>query len=219
MQLNLFFIVQIGTLFGQTIKALGSVQRIYEYTHLHPTIPLKFGKTLPNLQGTIQFNSVNFVYPTRPTQKILSEFNLTIPAGSVIALCGASGGGKSTIGQLIERFYDPTHGSITLDGVDIRTLDATWLRKNIGYINQEPVLFGTSIFENIRYGKPDASEHEVRDAARMANADEFIQGFKDGYMTQVGERGVSLSGGQKQRIAIARALLVFFILFWGLYFM
>ncbi|XP_067887161.1 mitochondrial potassium channel ATP-binding subunit isoform X3 [Heterodontus francisci] len=147
-------------------------------------------------------------YPTRPGHVVLHNFNLTLPASKMVAIVGQSGTGKSTVASLLERFYDPVNGVITLDGYDIRTLDPNWLRSHvIGYISQEPVLFGTTIKENIRYAKPDASDEEVYEAARQANADGFIQTFPDGYMTIVGERGISLSGGQKQRIAIARALI------------
>jgi len=138
----------------------------------------------------------------------LNDFNLKLPAGKVVALVGSSGGGKSTIAALLERFYDVQGGSITIDGYDIRSLDPTWLRgRAIGFINQEPILFATSIMENIRYGKPSATDEEVREVARLANADGFIQKFPQSYQTVVGERGVTISGGQKQRIAIARAIL------------
>lgn len=125
-----------------------------------------------------------------------------------MALVGVSGGGKSTVAQLLERFYDVNKGSITIDGVDLQSLDPSWLRgRVIGFINQEPVLFATSVMENIRYGFPDATDAEVIEAAKTANAHEFINAFPNGYNTVVGERGVTVSGGQKQRIAIARALL------------
>eukprot|EP00061_Rhincodon_typus_P016729 g45093.t1 len=149
----------------------------------------------------IQKIRCNMSYPTRPGQVVLRNFNLTLPASKMVAIVGQSGAGKSTIASLLERFYDPDNGIITLDGYDIRTLDPQWLRSH------EPVLFGTTIKENIRFGKPDASDEEVYEAARQANADGFIQSFPDGYMTVVGERGMSLSGGQRQRIAIARALV------------
>ncbi|XP_018431275.1 PREDICTED: ATP-binding cassette sub-family B member 8, mitochondrial-like [Nanorana parkeri] len=119
-----------------------------------------------------------------------------------------SGSGKSTIAALLERFYDPVRGAVELDGVDIRSLDPSWLRGEvIGFINQEPVLFGTSVLENIRFGRPEAADAEVFEAAKLANADDFIRNFPEGYNTVLGERGVTLSGGQKQRVAIARALL------------
>lgn len=126
----------------------------------------------------------------------------------MVAVVGSSGNGKSTIAALLMRFYDVNSGSIIIDGVDIKKLDQTWLRKRvIGLINQEPVLFAMSILENIRYGKPEATDIEVIEAAKIANADSFITSFPNGYNTIVGERGVTVSGGQKQRIAIARAIL------------
>eukprot|EP00064_Thunnus_orientalis_P017555 superscaffoldBa00003767_g17639 len=147
-------------------------------------------------------------YPTRPEHQILKKLNLTLPPCKTVAIVGESGGGKSTVASLLERFYDPTSGVIMLDGLDIRTLDLSWLRGQvIGFIDQEPVLFGSSIIENIRFGKPEATDAEVINAAKQANAHRFITDFPDGYNTVVGERGVTLSGGQKQRIAIARALI------------
>ncbi|KAL2914512.1 hypothetical protein HK105_205861 [Polyrhizophydium stewartii] len=187
--------VLVGVLFAQVIKALGSAARVFEYIHLQPTIPLRGGLVPRGLRGDIEFKDVEFTYPTRPDQTILERFSLRIPAGSVVALCGASGSGKSTVGQLIERFYEPQKGTVLLDGTDIRKIDPRWLREHIGYINQEPVLFATSIVENIRYGRPDATDEEVREAARQANAADFIESFPDKYETAVGERGVTLSGG------------------------
>ncbi|XP_071943666.1 mitochondrial potassium channel ATP-binding subunit-like isoform X2 [Antedon mediterranea] len=145
---------------------------------------------------------------TRVFEEILTHLDLKIKPGEVIALCGPSGGGKSTIASLLERFYDADNGTITIDGYDIKLFDPTWLRgRAIGFINQEPVLFASSVMENIRYGKPEATDQEVIEAAILANAHDFIEKFPEGYNTIVGERGVTVSGGQKQRIAIARALL------------
>ncbi|KAF1631202.1 ATP-binding cassette sub-family B member 8, mitochondrial, partial [Eudyptes filholi] len=147
-------------------------------------------------------------YPTRPGYPVLRDFSLTLPPCKMVAIVGPSGGGKSTVAALLERFYEPTQGTITLDGHNISSLDPSWLRGQvIGFISQEPVLFGTTIMENIRFGKPGASDAEVYAAAQLANADGFIRSFPEGYDTIVGERGAALSGGQKQRIAIARALL------------
>ncbi|KAI9144326.1 P-loop containing nucleoside triphosphate hydrolase protein [Paraphysoderma sedebokerense] len=199
----------VGVLLGQVIKGMATAQRVFEYIHVHPTIPTSGGIVPNDITGDIQFRNINFTYPTRPDQPVLQNFNLTIPHGKVVALCGSSGSGKSTVAMLIERFYDPdvSSGGVFLDGRDLRTLDVNWLRQNIGYISQQPTLFGTSILENIRYGKPGATLDEVKEAARKANAAEFIEGFPDGYDTVVGERGVALSGGQRQRIAIAAAIL------------
>ncbi|VDK19552.1 unnamed protein product [Anisakis simplex] len=180
------------------------------FINLVPKIPLNGGQRIPfhSLIGEIRFENVTFAYPTRPEQMILEGLHLTVEPGQVLAICGPSGEGKTTITSLLERFYEPLFGRITLDGKDLKTLDPNWLRGSvIGFISQEPILFATTIEENIRYGKPDATDQEVREAAHLANADTFVEEFPDGYETVVGERGVTLSGGQKQRIAIARALL------------
>ncbi|KAM5125659.1 mitochondrial potassium channel ATP-binding subunit [Mantella aurantiaca] len=198
----------MSVLFGQVVRGLSAGGRVFEFMRLDPEIPLSGGTRLPLLRGEIQFRDVSFSYPTRPGQEVLHGFNLRIPPGKTVAIVGQSGGGKSTIAALLERFYDPVQGAVELDGVDIRSLDPSWLRGEvIGFINQEPVLFGTSVMENIRFGRPDATDSEVFQAAKLANADDFIRNFPDGYNTVLGERGVTLSGGQKQRVAIARALL------------
>nr|AHK05637.1 ATP-binding cassette transporter sub-family B member 8 [Tigriopus japonicus] len=201
---------QMSLLFGQMVKGLSAGTRIFDYVNLVPTIRLEGGQEIPyhSLIGEIEFRNVGFQYPTRPDQRVLDQFSLRIPGGKMVALVGSSGGGKSTVASLLERFYDCNEGVITVDGVDIRKLNPKWLRgRAIGYINQEPVLFATSVMENIRYGRPSATDFEVMEAARAANAHTFIQGFPDKYDTVLGERGVTVSGGQKQRIAIARALL------------
>jgi len=159
------------------------------------------------LSGQIEFKEVGFSYPTRPDTKIYDGFTLTIEAGTTVALVGGSGSGKSTAVQLIERFYDVDHGSLTIDGVDIRNLQLKWIRKQVGLVGQEPILFSGSIAENISWGRPDATPEEIEQAARMSNAHEFISLFPDGYATKVGQSGSQLSGGQKQRIAIARAII------------
>ncbi|KAL4224808.1 ATP-binding cassette [Mactra antiquata] len=203
-------LAQISVLFGQAVRGLSAGARVFEYIN-HPfTVPLHGGKKIPyhTLQGDIEFNNVCFTYPTRPDQEVLKNFSLKIPHGRTVALVGSSGGGKSTIAALMERFYEIDSGNVTIDGVDLKTLDPSWLRgRAIGFINQEPVLFATSVLENIRYGRPDATDTEVYEAATLANAHNFIVGFPEGYNTILGERGVTVSGGQKQRIAIARALI------------
>ncbi|XP_036374968.1 mitochondrial potassium channel ATP-binding subunit [Megalops cyprinoides] len=200
----------ISILFGQMVRGISAGARVFEYLTLEPTIPLTGGGRIPyhSLIGRVDFMNISFSYPTRPGHQILQDFNLTLPPCKTVAIVGESGGGKSTVASLLERFYDPTDGVVMLDGLDIRTLDPSWLRgKVIGFINQEPVLFGTSVMENIRFGKPEATDAEVIAAAKQANAHRFISAFPEGYNTVVGERGVTLSGGQKQRIAIARALI------------
>ncbi|KAF1383756.1 hypothetical protein PFLUV_G00135140 [Perca fluviatilis] len=203
-------LASISILFGQMVRGLSSGARVFEYLALVPTIPLSGGGRIPSnsLTGRVDFMNISFSYPTRPGHQILTKFNLTLPPSKTVAIVGESGGGKSTVASLLERFYDPTSGVVMLDGLDIRTLDLSWLRGQvIGFINQEPVLFGSSIMDNIRFGKPEATDAEVINAAKQANAHLFITGFPDGYNTVVGERGATLSGGQKQRIAIARALI------------
>uniref|UniRef100_A0A4W2D4Q7 Mitochondrial potassium channel ATP-binding subunit n=1 Tax=Bos indicus x Bos taurus TaxID=30522 RepID=A0A4W2D4Q7_BOBOX len=200
----------LSILFGQVVRGLSAGARVFEYMTLSPGIPLSGGCSLPreHLRGSITFHNVSFSYPCRPSFPVLRDFSLTLPPGKIVALVGQSGGGKTTVASLLERFYDPTAGVVTLDGQDLRTLDPSWLRSQvIGFISQEPVLFGTTIMENIRFGKVDASDEEVYAAAREANAHEFITSFPEGYNTIVGERGATLSGGQKQRLAIARALI------------
>lgn len=165
------------------------------------------GKTLDALRGEIELRNVDFRYPSRPDVPIFKNLNLLISSGTTVALVGESGSGKSTVVSLIERFYDPNSGQVLVDGCDIKTLQLRWLRKQIGLVSQEPVLFGTSIKENIAYGKDDATDEEVYQAAALANAANFITNMPKGFNTQVGERGIQLSGGQKQRVAIARAIL------------
>ncbi|KAK1335258.1 hypothetical protein QTO34_004842 [Cnephaeus nilssonii] len=200
----------LSVLFGQVVRGLSAGARVFEYMTLSPCIPLSGGCCVPReqLRGSIAFHNVSFSYPCRPGFPVLKDFTLTLPPGRIVALVGQSGGGKTTVASLLERFYDPTAGRVTLDGRDLRTLDPSWLRSQvIGFISQEPVLFGTTIMENIRFGKLGASDEEVYAAAREANAHEFITSFPEGYNTVVGERGTTLSGGQKQRLAIARALI------------
>ncbi|XP_068092086.1 ATP-dependent translocase ABCB1-like isoform X2 [Hyperolius riggenbachi] len=159
------------------------------------------------LTGHIEFRNIFFSYPSRPDIQILTGLNLKVPAGKTMALVGMSGCGKSTTIQLLQRFYDPTEGEVMVDGQDIRTLNVKWLRDNIGVVSQEPVLFGTTIGENIRFGRDGVTEQDIEQAAREANAYDFISKLPERFNTMVGERGAQLSGGQKQRIAIARALV------------
>ena len=159
------------------------------------------------MRGRIAFENVGFEYPTRPGQAALAGLSLTIEPGETVALVGPSGAGKTTVLQLLLRFYDPSSGVIRLDGVDIATLDPTELRGCIGLVPQEPVIFSANAWDNIRFGRPDASDKEVRAAAVAAAADAFLDDLPDGFDTFLGAKGVMLSGGQRQRMAIARAIL------------
>ncbi|CAL9248274.1 unnamed protein product [Arabidopsis halleri] len=165
------------------------------------------GQILERIEGYVEFNHVKFNYMSRPETPIFDDLCLKIPSGKTVALVGGSGSGKSTIISLLQRFYDPIAGDILIDGVSINKMQVKWLRSQMGLVSQEPVLFATSIKENILFGKEDASMDEVVEAAKTSNAHTFISEFPLGYKTQVGERGVQMSGGQKQRIAIARALI------------
>ena len=158
-------------------------------------------------KGNIELQDVTFAYPQRPDALVFQKFNLSVEAGKTMALVGESGSGKSTVVSLIERFYDPVDGGILLDGQDIRDLNLHWLRSNVGLVSQEPILFNMSVADNIRYGRPDASLEQVEEAARAANAHQFIEALPEGYSTMLGEGCIQLSGGQKQRIAIARAIV------------
>ncbi|XP_047947710.1 ABC transporter B family member 11-like isoform X2 [Salvia hispanica] len=165
------------------------------------------GKILNDIRGDIELKFVTFSYPTRPKELILDSFSLFIPNGTTVALVGQSGSGKSTIISLIERFYDPVSGEVLIDGTDLREFKLKWIRSKIGLVSQEPLLFNASIKENIAYGKDEATSDQIRAAAELANAKDFIDKLPQGMDTVVGERGVQLSGGQKQRVAIARAII------------
>ncbi|XP_064613238.1 uncharacterized protein LOC135477020, partial [Liolophura sinensis] len=198
----------LSSLYGDFMQAVGASMRIFDLLDLKADIPLDTGMTLPSLQGDTGFYSVKFTYPSRPETPVLKGVSFEIERGQMVALVGPSGGGKSTIVSLLERFYDPESGTITLGGADLKALDPHWFRKQISMVSQEPTLFGCSIRDNIAYGRDEATDEEVMEVAKRANAHDFIMSFEDGYKTMVGERGVRLSGGQKQRVAIARALLM-----------
>ncbi|WP_080059677.1 ABC transporter ATP-binding protein [Spirosoma aerolatum] len=198
----------MGDLYAQVQKTVGASERILEI--LEEPSEVNAADELPlfvPLQGKVQFSDVRFSYPSRPEVPVLKGISLTVEAGRKIALVGQSGAGKSTIVQLLMRYYPISGGQITVDGRDLMTFNVTELRKNIAVVPQEVILFGGTILENIQYGKPGATEAEVREAARKANALQFIDSFPEGLQTVVGERGIKLSGGQRQRIAIARAIL------------
>ncbi len=196
----------LGGLYGQFSQALGGVQRVFELLDTRPTIEdAPNAVALPPVKGEITFENVSFRY-TKETP-VLEGIDLDIRAGEILALVGPSGAGKSTVLNLIPRFYDSTEGSVRIDGKDVRGLTQQSIREQIGIVPQETILFGGTIRENILYGRLDASEAEMIEAAKAANAHEFIMAFPNGYDTLVGERGMNLSGGQRQRIAIARAIL------------
>jgi ATP-binding cassette subfamily B protein len=180
---------------------------VFELLDRAPTIPSSGGERLATTQGRVELQGVRFSYPARADVPVLQGIDLTIQPGEVVAIVGPSGAGKSTIAGLLGRLYDPQGGRILLDGKDLKELDPEWLRQQIGVVAQEPLLFSSSIADNIRYGRAGASDSEVEAAARAANAHDFVSRFPEGYKTLVGERGVQLSGGQKQRVAIARAVL------------
>ncbi|XP_042730707.1 bile salt export pump isoform X2 [Lagopus leucura] len=215
--LQVFFGVLVGALnLGQASPCLeafatgrGAAANIFETIDRKPTIDSmsEEGYKLDKVRGEIEFHNVTFHYPSRPDVKILDNLSIVIKTGETTAFVGASGAGKSTIIQLIQRFYDPTDGMITLDGHDIRSLNIQWLRSQIGVVEQEPVLFATTIAENIRYGRDDATMEDIIRAAKQANAYKFIMDLPQKFDTHVGEGGSQMSGGQKQRIAIARALV------------
>uniref|UniRef100_A0ACD6AFD6 Uncharacterized protein n=1 Tax=Avena sativa TaxID=4498 RepID=A0ACD6AFD6_AVESA len=191
-------------------KADESAISVFEILDCKPKIDSssKEGLVVASVRGDIEFQNVCFSYPTRPNVQILNDLSLSIPSGKTAALVGESGSGKSTAIALLERFYDPSSGNILFDSVELRNLKVSWLRRQIGLVAQEPVLFNDTIRANIAYGKQgDASEEEIVAAAEAANAHKFISGLPSGYHTVVGERGIQLSGGQKQRVAIARAVV------------
>ncbi|CAM8944333.1 unnamed protein product [Rhodiola kirilowii] len=190
-------------------EATSAAKRIFEMIDRKPAIDTeeRKGKALSHVRGEIEFKNVYFNYPSRPDTPILQGLSLRMPAGKTMGLVGGSGSGKSTIVSLLQRFYDPSEGEILLDGYKTVKLQLKWLRSQMGLVNQEPVLFATSIKENITFGKDGATMENVVSAAKSANAHDFIVNLPDGYETQVGQFGFQLSGGQKQRIAIARALI------------
>ena len=202
---------QFAELYSQLQKAIGSTQRVRELLRETGEVEARLGpappSTLPRLRGDVVFENVHFNYPSRPGVEVLQAINLAADSGQRIALVGPSGAGKSTLISLLLRLYDPSAGRILIDGRDARDYRLTELRGQMSMVPQEVLLFGGSIAENIAYGKPGASTAEIEQAARRANAHEFIQAFPEGYATLAGDRGIKLSGGQRQRVAIARAIL------------
>ncbi|KAK6165339.1 hypothetical protein SNE40_022285 [Patella caerulea] len=214
--LPVFFGVMIGSMsLGNALpyletfsKARGSADNIFKVIDAKPTIDVSSDKgDKPEIEGNVELKGIVFTYPSRPDVKVLQDLNLRVEKGKVVALVGASGSGKSTVVQLVQRFYDAEQGQVLVDGKDIKTFNVRHLREQIGVVSQEPVLFATSIAENIRYGRLDVSQADIIQAAKQANAHDYVISLPEGYDTLVGERGAQLSGGQKQRIAIARALV------------
>jgi len=199
----------LSEVWGEVQLAAGATERLVEILQVEPVIlPPANPKSLPQPpQGYIAFDNVTFQYPTRPEISALSGFSLAVTPGETVALVGASGAGKSTVFQLLSRFYDPQDGRISIDGVALPDMTPQTVRGALAIVPQETVVFAKTVMENIRFGRPEASEAEVIIAAKAAQADEFIARLPQGYATELGERGVTLSGGQRQRIAIARAIL------------
>ncbi|KAG1294344.1 hypothetical protein G6F66_005299 [Rhizopus arrhizus] len=193
--------------YSEIMKGVGASDRIFSLLQRKSSISIESGKLLTDLKGKINFENVDFSYPTRRQSPIFKNLSLSVEPGTVIAIVGSSGSGKSTIGSLLLRYYDPLAGNVYVDNTNIRDINLRWWREQIGVVSQEPTLFAGTLAENIAYGREDATMEEIVEAATKANCASFINSFHDGYNTLVGERGVSLSGGQKQRIAIARALL------------
>jgi ATP-binding cassette subfamily B protein len=201
--------MMLGMLIMMGQRAAASAERIYEIIDERPTVTDKEGAVdLVDCRGDIRFNHVDFAYSSDAERLVLADLDLHIAPGETVAMVGRTGAGKSTVARLLTRFYDVKHGSITIDGHDLRDLTQASLRANVGVVLDEPFLFSVSIRDNIAYGRPTASPEEVEAAARAAGAHEFITHLARGYDTVVGERGYTLSGGQRQRIAIARTLLV-----------
>ncbi len=199
----------LSEVWGEVLRAAGAMERIGELLAEQPGIvsPAQPATLARPMRGALRFDNVTFHYPTRPDTAALADFTLEIRPGETVALVGPSGAGKSTVFALLLRFYDPQNGHMSIDGVDLRALALPDLRGAIALVPQETTIFAGSAADNIRFGRQDASDEEVREAAKAAEAHEFISALNDGYAAELGERGVRLSGGQRQRIAIARAIL------------
>ncbi|KFK34765.1 hypothetical protein AALP_AA5G190700 [Arabis alpina] len=204
-----FALVEPFGLAPYILKRRKSLISVFEIIDRVPTIEPDDNSALkpPNVYGSIEFKNIDFCYPTRPEMLVLSNFTLKVSGGQTVAVVGVSGSGKSTIISLIERYYDPVAGQVLLDGRDLKLYNLRWLRSHMGLVQQEPIIFSTTIRENIIYARHNASEAEMKEAARIANAHHFISSLPHGYDTHIGMRGVELTPGQKQRIAIARVVL------------
>ncbi len=200
---------ELSQVWGEIAQASGAAERLFEILDVEPQIkapPRPLALPAP-ARGAVEFKDVSFEYPGRPNAPVLNHVSFHVAPGEKLALVGPSGAGKSTVFQLIQRFYDPVAGTVSFDGVSVTEVDPAALRSRIALVPQDAVIFGTSVRENIRFGRPDATDADIEKAAAAAHASEFICRLPAGYETQVGERGVTLSGGQRQRIAIARAIL------------
>ncbi len=199
----------ISEVVGDLQRAAGATERLFELLEVDSGIRAPVNPVaLPvPARGTVGFRDVTFHYPSRPDTAALADFSLDVAAGEKVALVGPSGAGKTTVFQLLLRFYDPERGAVTIDGIDLRAADPAAIRAHLAVVPQDPVIFATSVLENVRYGRPEATEAQVRAACEAAYATEFIDRIPEGFASFLGERGVRLSGGQRQRIAIARAIL------------
>ena len=199
-------IKRLSRVIGNIQRAMAAAQRVFDVLDLPETIKnLPEAKALPTVKGQVSFNNVSFSY--NPGEQVLNNVSFNVKPGEMIAFVGPSGAGKSTVASLLPRFYDVTDGSITIDGEDIRRVTLDSLREQVGIVPQETVLFNGSVYDNILYGRLDATKEEVEAAAKAANAHNFIMELPNGYQTMLGDRGVNISGGQRQRISIARAIL------------
>ena len=208
---------QMKNTFNQIKNAYEEYRKMFEgWTHFFeiydfkPKIISRKNLKLDNIEGEIEFKDVTFAYPLKPDVNVLKNLSTKIEKGKVVAIVGHSGSGKSTISNLIQRFYDPNEGCITLDGIDLRDFDIPWLRRSIGFVTQEPTLYSSSIKDNVLYGVTQYTEEDFYNVCELANVNKFVSDkslFPSGYKTLVGEKGARVSGGQKQRIAIARALM------------
>ena len=194
-------------LYANIQKSVGATENLIEIMATDTERELVSGTTTPEFKGNITMENVHFQYPQRPDVNVLNGINFTINSNQTLAVVGSSGAGKSTLASLLLRYYEPQNGAIYFDQTASLDIDLEHLRSNIGIVPQEVLLFADTIAENIRFGKPTASDEEIQSAAQAANALDFIEAFPEGMQTQVGDRGIQLSGGQKQRIAIARAIL------------
>jgi ATP-binding cassette subfamily B protein len=200
----------LGEVWGDLLRAAGATERLMELLQSESSIrsPAEPVPLPPAPRGSrVEFRDIDFAYPSRPQQRVLDAFSLAVEPGQTVALVGPSGAGKSTVLQLLQRFYDAGDGEMRIDGIAVRAAELQALRRRIAVVPQDALIFSGSVLDNIRYGRPDASDADVQAAARAAHVDEFVLRLPDGYATEVGERGLRLSGGQRQRLAIARAIL------------